>query len=630
MYKITVPTIITNGHFNKEKTLAELKRAKAHRIALSIDRQLDFTFSSPENLKLLGELIAYYKSNGYETLVWLGETLGHGSPVNTPEKYTNIHLVSNGVPTKALCPMNENFKKDFASWICNVAKYSPDMIMLDDDFRFGLRGGSTGCCCPLHMKAFEEELGEKVDVSALPNLIFDSGENKYRKAWMKVQGDSLMNFATHMRNELDKVAPQIRLGYCTTFSAWDTDGTDAVALAKAFAGNTKPFLRTFGAPYHTNAINVKLARTVEQTRLQVHFCKNEDIEIFTEGDTYPRPRTATTPASYLECFDMILRADGSPDGILKYMLDYVSDADYETAYTDAHVRNSHIYDMISQHFDGKKCTGVRPYSQAHIFEQSTSGFNYVSSVLRSSAANLATLCSLPVSYEKGGVNIVFGENAKYIPLDDLKYGNIIDYPAALTLMERGIDVGIETAEEYAFPTAKGFTDLPSEYFPDEDCYVRLDSGPQLTNITPRAGAKILSFFKAGKDTVNGAFEYTNDQGTRFLVFPFVAESGTVCGWLDSYCRRRQVTDFVNSRKPLDAVIKGNFPGMYMMTKKDETNVAVGLWNLFPDAAYGCRISTPHPTENITFLNCEGHTENGEIVIDSVIHPYEFAGFEIKI
>lgn len=69
MYKVTVPTIITNGHFNKEKTLSELKRCGADRIALAIDRELKYTFSSPENLKLLKELVTYYHKNGLEVLV---------------------------------------------------------------------------------------------------------------------------------------------------------------------------------------------------------------------------------------------------------------------------------------------------------------------------------------------------------------------------------------------------------------------------------------------------------------------------------------------------------------------------------------------------------------------------------
>ncbi len=53
MYKVTVPTVINNGHFNKVKTLDEFKRSGAHRIALAIRREDDYAFSSPNSLKLL-------------------------------------------------------------------------------------------------------------------------------------------------------------------------------------------------------------------------------------------------------------------------------------------------------------------------------------------------------------------------------------------------------------------------------------------------------------------------------------------------------------------------------------------------------------------------------------------------
>ena len=39
MYKITVPSVITNGHFHKQKTLAEMKRCGAERIGLVVDRE---------------------------------------------------------------------------------------------------------------------------------------------------------------------------------------------------------------------------------------------------------------------------------------------------------------------------------------------------------------------------------------------------------------------------------------------------------------------------------------------------------------------------------------------------------------------------------------------------------------
>ena len=91
MYKITVPTVISNGHFNREKTLGEIKRCKAERIALAIDRELDYAFSSEENLALLKELIGYYRTNGLEVLVWIGETFVHeGVKPLSDSKYGNI------------------------------------------------------------------------------------------------------------------------------------------------------------------------------------------------------------------------------------------------------------------------------------------------------------------------------------------------------------------------------------------------------------------------------------------------------------------------------------------------------------------------------------------------------------
>lgn len=43
------------------------------------------------------------------------------------------------------------------------------------------------------------------------------------------------------------------------------------------------------------------------------------------------------------------------------MLDYVSNADYETGYVDAMVSNKKEYEQIKELFGGATCTGVRPY-----------------------------------------------------------------------------------------------------------------------------------------------------------------------------------------------------------------------------------------------------------------------------
>ncbi len=69
MYKISVPVAGTDPHFKKEETLGELNRCGAKRVALAIARELDYSFSSPKNLKTLKELTSYYQENGFEVII---------------------------------------------------------------------------------------------------------------------------------------------------------------------------------------------------------------------------------------------------------------------------------------------------------------------------------------------------------------------------------------------------------------------------------------------------------------------------------------------------------------------------------------------------------------------------------
>lgn len=623
MYKVTVPTIITNGHFNKEKTLAEIRRCGAERIALAVDRELEYAFTSPENLKLLKELIQYYKDNGLETLVWLGETIGHTTIKATGDSpYDRVYDIVAGV-IDSYCPLGEKFRDDVCTWVKNVAECGADMIMLDDDFR--LAGGNVGCFCDLHMAKLEEEVGEKITREEMKSHLVNGGKNKYRSAWIKVQNQSMVDFAKALREALDTVSPKTRLGICRycCVTGFDQEVTEIMA------GDTKPFLRLAGAPYWNGVL---LGVTVEISRTQANWFKDLNYELFTEGDVYPRPRFATS-ASELECFDMIHRASDETDGILKYMLDYVSDADYETGYIDNMVKNMSIYDAIDKHFGGRKCLGVRPYNvmllheDAELIEE-----EYVPAYIHYPSLYFAVSNSLPISYEAGNVNILFGENARHINKAELEYGNIIDIEAAKILMSRGIDVGIKKFLEKDEYTAKGFSDVPSEYFPNEDVYTRLDFGPKVFPIETVDNAQVLSYIKIGDKLYHSAYRYENSDGMKFLVFNFNADAVIhPIGWFKSYARRRQVEDaimWMNSES-LPAHMAENYPYLYIMTKGDGHSTSVGLWNLFNDTIDNARIKINKPFNAVAFINCTGHREGDTVVLDTPLHPYKFAAFEIS-
>jgi len=623
MYKISVPVAATDPHFKKEETLNELKRCGAARVALAIARELDYSFTSPENLKILKELVAYYKENGFETIIWLGETFGHTvTKVGNPSNYQYIHSMHVG-ETGAFCPLGKNFKNDFCTWVKNIAECGPDMIMLDDDFRLDMRGRDFGCFCDLHMAKIEEELGEKITPQELKPYLVSGGKNKYRSAWIKAQNDSMINFAKALRRTLDSVSPTIRLGVCACYNwGYIHDVTDVMA------GDTKPFVRLIGAPYWEEPLGV----LAEYQRTEANWCKNRGYEIFAEGDVYPRPRFGCS-ASRLECYDMILRASGETDGILKYMLDYVSYPTYETGYIDNMVKNMPLYEEIDKHFCGKKCVGLRPYNVMKLHEDAeVLETDDIQKYLEYPSLFFLAANSLPITYEDGYVNILFGENARHIKEHELKNGNIIDITAAKILMGRGIDVGIENllnADEYQ---VQGFADVPQEYFPNEDLYTRLDPGPEVSPIKTADRVDVLSYIKKGSNMYPCAYTYENADGIKFLVFNFDANvAKNKVGWFTSYARRRQVENAVMwiSKDSLPAHIDGNYPYLYTMAKEDNASLTVGLWNLFEDTVDNAKIKITKSFKSATFINCEGHIENDTIILDTPLHPYKFAAFVIR-
>lgn len=639
MYKVTVPVMCEVAYKYKEATLKELKRGGANRVAVALDRELPFKFSSEETLSHLKELLAYFEENGLETLVWLGQTLGHERFAPPVDKSDYAHMVNmERGELAAFCPNGEAFKADVATWVKKIAKCGAKIILLDDDFRLGQ---GFGCCCRVHMAAFEKELGENVRAESLKDLLMQGGRNKYRDAWLKVQGDSMKSFAKTLREALDTVDPEIRMGLCLSHMTWDEDGTDAVELARILAGKTKPLVRPFGAPYHGGM----QCANAERERTQLTWLQGEGIETMTEGDTYPRPRFAC-PAAHLECFDTILRADGRADGILKYMIDYCSSPEYETGYVDFAEKNAPLYREIEQLFDGKTADGVVPYlvkSVVQNAELNRFAFDTQNSIGdlcfdELSAQTFIGALSLPSAPCGDGVKIIFGESARYVTAEQLKDGAILDIVAEEILRERGFDTGCINAVPHENLGAALSGSAVERYIKEGETVAIGNALPY--DVCLKDGARVLtklsyldalgvSYLSASRE-YDFAYEYENAAGQRFLVFPLVARrSAGERGVFKSYSRKRLVSESIAwlNKKPLGACLIGNFPQTYLMTKKGENSRAVGLWNLFDDKAENLRVRLDFTPKSVRFVNCTGHTEGNDVIVDSTLYPYEFAGFE---
>lgn len=632
MRKISVPIAIqslsdTELEKDLEKYLDYFKKGKVDRVFITVlpgpyTAQFDDDIRSDK----FKRTVQFFKENGFETGVWIS-CFGHGGTLSHEDKnlagnnYRKITGVMGETAQNGYCPSDENFTADYTERVKYIAELNPDMIMLDDDFRLNLREGyHMGCFCSGHLKEFYRLTGEEIPREKIEGLVFSGGKNKYRDAYMDMLCKTLTDFAVSVRKAIDEVNPEIRAGVCTTPVAWDFDGTDVPGLSKVFAGKTRPFVRTFGAPYH---FPYSLIETIENERMQMSWIKNTDpdTEVFSEGDVYPRPRY-NVASKQLELFDLILSCDPNNDGCLKYMFDYDYRVGYEEGYIKAHIRNADTVNRVTELFADKQMTGISVFEAMHKIRNAVWDKEKKPDYMFSSlAASLISKNSIPTSYEETGYPVfVGGESARYIPAERLKNGAVLDSGAALILKQRGIDVGLISAE--STQCAEG------EYYINDEHTISY-SGIHAKKLVCSAGAEVLTLIYPQKTP--GAYKYENADGTRFLVFAgeFRNIDAFDKQYFNNYYRQHQVTEGIEwaAGKKLPAVCEKN-PNLYIMAAKNDKAMSILAVNIFADEIAEPVITLDKAYSSVRFLNCSGDLRGNKLYL-SEIPSFGFAAFEVK-
>ena len=620
MYKLSVPFMLEQIElYGANQFIHKLKEIGADIVFLALDC---YQIDQAKQKKVFSELsknVPIFKNAGFTVGVWIWSFM-------FKEKNDFVHIT--GVNGKAdsmqVCPSDQDFCKFSYEYIQNIAKSDPDIILFDDDFRYGFLECGLGCTCKNHRMFMEGILDEKLPDGDLSHLIFTGGKNKYRSAFLKANGEYLKAFAKQSRDAVDSINPNIRLGLCSCMSTWDFDGVSAAELSRILAGNTKPFCRLSGAPYWSNkrSWGNRLQDVIELERMESSWC-GCDIEIFSEGDTYPRPRFVC-PANVLEGFDMALRASGATNGIHKYTLDYYADVEYEQGYNKKHLQNQNIYKQIDKHFENKIPTGIRVYEHMTKFENMDipdyyQGSDNIINIFFSPAARMLATHAIPSVYEgKGVVGIAFGENAKYLDEEALNHGLILDISAAQILEEKGIDVGL---------AKKGDTySIVREYFVKEKRNV-LSYRHFSSDIQTKDNAEIQSFFTDDSKKTIGSYSYTNADGQHFLVFAFDGYRMSEHAF-KQYARGRQIVDWITSiGKKLPASMLGN-PDCYLLCKENENSKAIWIGNFFADECMNTTVMLDKEYKEIEFINGSGKLNGNKVELD-YIAPFASLGFEVK-
>lgn len=633
MYKIIVP--LSSGTLtreNREDYLSLMKECGAKRVLIGHGCRFLGEMSEGE-FELLCENIRYFTDNGIEVFVWQGLTIGHGIPLthdgttHAKTEYTQL-VTSNGtVLDGAFCPMDSEFRGAVTAWIKKLATCGVGTIILDDDFRMSQRNdGAFGiaCCCDKHLAYMSERCGCEVTLSDIERHVLHGEPNKFRDAWLSAQREGLVRFVSELRAAVDEVNPDVRLALCSAWCNWNIDGVDALELTKILAGKNKPVLRLHGAPYwqKCGAYNSSVISASELSRMLASFCEGEEVEIFSEGDVYPRPRY-NIPAAHLEVFDAAQRAQGEIGGILKYVFDYVADEGYEMGYVRAHTKDLPLFEKISDAFSDGDSVGVRIYEYPHLLRGA--------SIPENSSANLSITPNvsgalfaengIPTVYSGEGIApAVFGEAARSIPLTEIKRGAIIDSDAARILTERGIDVGIKrfiSDERYAFTREECFgKQIPV----NGDCRLLVcdyDDGIIPVSYTEANGKRIIT-----------SYRYTSAAAEKFFVlaFPIAEIHGDMRVNYERQAALRLAVEWIGGAK-LPVFLK-KCPYLYSIIKKKCDKTLAVLINCYEDEIISPTIELDREYSKVNFIFGDGHLEGSALVLDEDISAYKLTAFEL--
>lgn len=641
MYKLSIPIVTENTIAKKEESYQKLLEAGANRVFLGIGI---VSLDSQKNEKYLATLrdwIPYFKSKGLEVGVWVwtfwrseldDEYLEDCMQMNSSGKkrLSETDLNTNVKNHSGFCcPASEKFVNDSMSVIKEIAELNPDIIMFDDDYRFGSLGGYSGCYCKHHLKMVSDKLGREITREELFKKVYEGKPNEERKAFFNALGESMENFAVRVRETVDSVNPNIRFALCAVLSLWDNDGTNCIKIAKLLAGKTKPLMRLIGAPYWAldAGWGISLNNIVELERMQMAWVGDEDIEIMPEGDVYPRPRHKV-PSAHLECFDSILRASDVGDGILKYMIDYKSTPNYEKGYIKHHLKNKEMYEAIPRVFGGKECVGVRVYESMEKvrntdFTDTPEADRFTEEMFHSRSARVLSDNSIPTRHiGNNGVGVAFGENARNLPDEALQNGLILDIRAARILMEQGIDVGIEkigdrVANDLIFYPE--FNEVVKSYYGGDSAY----------NLKLKENARIIAYSKTDNEKTPDTFAYENASGQRFLVFGFDAMYTDMYHYRN-YCTRDVLIQEYEwlSKKKIPVKVTDN-PYTYVLCKKDDKgNMAVGLWNIFADEMIDSVIELDGEYSSAEIIGAKGKLAGDKVKIEN-LPAFKFCFIDLK-
>ena len=276
-------------------------------------------------------------------------------------------------------------------------------------------------------------------------------------------------------------------------------------------------------------------------------------------------------------------------------------------------------------------TGVRVCVLPHLIGESDSDLTPpYTQMPRPVAGTMLTRCSIPTTYTDAGLcRAVFGEAVTKLSEEALDEGLVLDAVSALLLAERGVDVGLAAGQELRKCL---HTLTPTRVVgKGEEIAVLINAAGSFLCAQLAQNAKVQLTALVGGEKMPLCYTYENAKGQRFLVWLFHAGSIKRDSDLTrGYLIQKAMTAGVEwvARKPLPVKCEKH-PQLYVMCKKSEKALTVGLFNCFPDTIFAPTLTLNEAYTAVADTVNTGATLAGDTVTLQDLPPFAFCAFHVK-
>jgi hypothetical protein len=542
------------------------------------------------------------------------------------------------------CPLCPSWQ----AYICEVFSYlareiKPLALWVEDDWRLhnhDLELGWGGCFCRLHLQRLAKIIGREVSrQKLLENILAPGKPHPWRKIWLDICRDSLLEPAVKLRQAVQKANPSTRLGLMSSLpDVHSIEGRDWLALQQAL-GNKPAFLTRPNMPPYTET--PAISTPPAQTR---HTIANLEgpLEIYPELENSPRcgPYSKSGTYSLWECFNAaVLGSQGITINHFDMMGNGTAlDRGFAAALAQAKPR---LDALAKLGLDDRNAHGVRVLfspvvaAQRHSTSSSSLGGLYNASTVWSQAFYILGIahCFCKKIEADGTPYAVNDQTLR--AFDDQTIKKLLSGPVLLDassieiLLERGFGrwIGIESAQWCKI------TDPICAYesVAEEDCSVFGLANPRMTaqrcadkllDFKPAQGAQVRSWIcnPVHKRLFPGAVSFSNQSGGRCvsLAYPLDGQAQFFMGFFNCF-RRIMLQRILLEIAPEGSLAMAEDHPMHLYRTSTSEGVLFAAFNVVTDTAQ--RVVLRVPKEQISYdklerLDADGKWQPANVQVSS--------------